>query len=320
LTDIYSEQESGTQEISQASSSPEDEHELPNRDKVPTDQLDPFPSWSDESSESSEADAEPERHDQRLNSSFVEQSKADVDSILDQIIRIGMLIRTSSAASRLNKADAYFGFEEFQNLGTLGYQHSPKLPTNDLLELKTHLLMCLFRRLSLSDNNDSKSYELGFGSELAKLEPAHREILNHLVYANLRRRNRFLYARRHGQKLAAAQNVLFLEWNKTRPTDEKAPADGSRPSITERATSAQKAGTPTLKSGTRVSTGRIELKDLENLTRRSQGQYALSRASVSWNKSGWPYAPKVSEERKTFQCPCCHLTLPVQESKDWYWK
>jgi hypothetical protein len=243
-----------------------------------------------------------------------------VDKILDQIIQLGMLIRSASAASRLNKADASFGVREYESLDEGKLLESSRLPVQDLLELKTHLLAYLFRRPPRQEDNSLGRYTLNFESELRRLEPAHRHVLDYLIYSNLRRRNRFWYARTHGQKLAAAQHLLFPEQPNVLLSDSKLNTKQVQPTRDGRSGNMQEMGTPSITTKTDASTGTIDLRKLEELAQRYQGQHAMSRASVSLRKSGWPHPPKLLEDRTTFQCPCCHLTLSYREAEQWNWR
>jgi hypothetical protein len=288
------------------------------REDVSTDESDPFAPWSDESSLSSDDGIS--NTDNRIKLTVLEQSKADADSILDQIIRLGVLIRSSSSASRLNKADAYFGYKDYLNLHRDDSERSSKLPIKDLRELKAHLLACLFRSSILPGSKGSASYKTSFESDFDGLDAGHRKALDCLIYANLRRRNRFWYARRHGQKLATAQTVLFPEEPKVYRRDETNMARATARSRHDEIVSAQEMGNQSMTTGTAASNDKVEPDKLEGLAGRSQGQHTMSRASVSLKKSGWPHPPRLSDERKTFRCPCCYLTLSSMEAERWYWR
>lgn len=281
-------------------------------DGLSTDQSDPFPSWSDESSASSGVDTEPPSS----SISPIEQSKKDVESILDQIIRIGTLIRSAGTASRLRKADSYFMFVDFTNLSNTNYQHSNKLATKDLLELRVHLLVSLFINPSRYHSMPARNVQFDFEPDLNKLEPSHREVLERLIFANLRRRNRFWYARKHARKLLAAQTILFPEQKEAQITEPDLPSK-RLPSSENQNPWPLKLGTLSTITGTAPSEGQIELRHLKPMGPQQQ---SMSRASVSLKKSGWPYPPKVPDERKTFRCPCCYLTLSSLEADRWHWR
>ncbi|KAH0563114.1 hypothetical protein GP486_002320 [Trichoglossum hirsutum] len=308
---------SGGIEQFQGTLSPEDIKHDPVHDESSTDRSDPFASWSDESSVSAGTNTE----QQQPNSSIspIEQSKLDVESILDQIIRLGILIRSSGNASRLRRADAYFSFGNFENLDNKDYKHSLKVPTKDLLELRAHLLAYLFIHPSQYGSKLTRGDQFNFKSNLSELEPSHREVLEHLTFANLRRRNRFWYAQKHAGKLAAAQTILFPEQPKASIMEQDLPNKQLRLPSNEdfRPAAVPEAGTLSTITGTAASEGKIELQKLGQMAHH---QHAMSRASVSLKKSGWPHPPKMSEQRKTFRCPCCYLTLSSLEAERWHWR
>jgi len=296
-----------------------DERLTMHQEEAITDESDPFAPWSDGLIGDSEAAT--------VNvpvtgqSSLLEQSKADVDSILDQVIRLGVLIRSSSSASRLNKADAHFSSTDYANLHTDDCEKSAKLPIEDLRALKTHLLIYLFRKPMSKLLSSFTSYELSLESDLKGLEQSHREAVESLIYANLRRRNRFWYARRHGRKLATAQNVLFRRETGSHSGDTSSDTGNDTADPTDNhKVHAQKTGPQSTISGTAASKDKVSFEQLEGLQDPFHDKHALSRASVSFKKSGWPHPPKLAEDRKTFRCPCCYLTLSSMEVERWHWR
>ena len=304
---------SGGIEHYQNTHSPEDANDDPLHDEFLTDRSDRFASWSDESSASCGSDTE------QPSSSIppIEQSKIDVESILDQIIRLGILIRSSGTASRLRKADMYFTLADFANLSNTDYKHSPKVPTKDLLELRAHLLASLFIHPSQYSSKLARGDQFDFESDLNELESSHREVLEHLTFANLRRRNRFWYAQTHAGKLAAAQTILFPKQTKAPIIEQDLPGKQLPSNEDHRPSAAPKVGALSTITGTAPSEGKIQLRKLDQITPHQQ---AMSRASVSLKKSGWPHPPKMPEQRKTFRCPCCYLTLSSLEADRWHWR
>jgi hypothetical protein len=231
-----------------------------------------------------------------------------------------MVIRSSGAASRLNKADAYFTFEDYENLDNRSYVHSSRLPVKTLRELKSHLLMCLFMQPSPQNTRHLGGQERDFATDLERLEPMHRKVLARLVYTNLRRHNRFCYAQIHGQKLAAAQAMLL-----PMPPGQSSQCILSPMDLaTNKAQSAGRrkyagAQSMQLPSNTETVASR-DLIDLSKFTAPAWGREGMSRMSVSLRKSGWPHPPPSTKERKTFQCPCCCLTLSSMEAERLQWR
>ncbi|KAF2873108.1 hypothetical protein BDV95DRAFT_372161 [Massariosphaeria phaeospora] len=277
-----------------------------------TNESDPFLSWSDESSTSSADSSQLEPCLPPL-----QQAKNDVESILDQTIRLGMLIRSSGTASRLRKADAYFTYEDFRNLGNQTHKHSKKIPIEDLIELKAHLFAYLFLHSARHDSTVHQHNGFELDSEFQNLDPHQREVLEHLIFANLRRRNRFWYQRKHAGKLAVAQTVLFPEQANMMATEQNAVIKQQPLKEEPHPLVKPKFGGASTITGTAPSEGKI---DLANFEKKQTHQQALSRASVSLQKSGWPHPPSMSDDRQTFRCPCCYFTLPSLQADRWHWR
>lgn len=269
-----------------------------------------FEPWSDESSEGVGDDSGDGRQDSAETS--IERSKRDVESILDQIIRLGTLIRTSGKASRLRRADAHFSFEDFQKLDNSSFRNTLKIPTNDVLELRTHLIAYLFMSPALYNSVAGTLDQFNIESVLTELQPDTRSAIDHLVFANLRRRVRFWYAQKHAVKLASAQRVLFFdqpasERGSQRPQSREQPVQRSEKSRNS------KVQMPSTTSGTIASEGTIDVRKLHT-------PIAMSRMSVSLTKSGWPHPPLIHDKRKSFKCPCCHMTLSSLHAERQTWR
>lgn len=146
--------------------------------------------------------------------------------------------------------------------------------------------------------------------------------MNHLVVANLRRRNRFAYAKRHQQKLDKAvvpQKVpgvwSLAPLSGTRSDDSltennlpQIVSDGGLPteSVRKAIPPPQDSCVPLDISETDppIRTGDI-LKPVAVVTEETQ-----SRVSVSTARQNYPSPPPQIEGRKWFRCPCCSQTLP----------
>lgn len=114
------------------------------------------------------------------------EAKLDVDAAIDNLALIAVAIRRSGQRSRLLKADRSFD-------------------RSALVELEIHLTcMALLRRTSPKEEFP-KHHEDDPAWWQSEIEGEPTPLQDRLIEANLRRRNRFLYAQRHSKKLAIQQ-------------------------------------------------------------------------------------------------------------------
>ncbi|KAM6529683.1 hypothetical protein FALCPG4_007812 [Fusarium falciforme] len=170
-------------------------------DDSSSEQSDTFAPWSD-NSDSEETDGQP-------HVSLLEQAMADTESVLGQLIRIGKVIRAAGTVSRLRRADENFSIEDYRHLEDESYKQSPKVDIEDLRALKAHLMTLLFAKPSKSGTEPGSGARgpWGFETGLGNLQEAHRSTIEQLCFANLLRLNRFNYAKRHAEKLAASAEI-----------------------------------------------------------------------------------------------------------------
>ncbi|KAM0259123.1 hypothetical protein ACHAQJ_003494 [Trichoderma viride] len=116
----------------------------------------------------------------------------DIDDILDQLIMLGFAIRKSGTVTRLRKADSSF-------------------KSNENEDLRKHLEFILLNSAVRRQKNREDSVENTTKKRMQEVTPEQR----HLILANLRRRHRFRYARRHQQKLD--QLTVYPLVAKTKP-------------------------------------------------------------------------------------------------------
>ncbi|KAF2851859.1 hypothetical protein T440DRAFT_46156 [Plenodomus tracheiphilus IPT5] len=244
----------------------------------------------------------------------MDQAKSDVDAILEQIIRLGVLIRSSGAPSRVTKADAYFDTQNYQQLENEKYPHSAKLPLQDLLALKSHLLSYIFLNPQRFARNQLTQYDLDFRKDLAELSPQRRQILESLLFANLRRRNRFWYARTHAEKLAATQELYFPQQSTTDISKKDVATDSA---TTLHMKEQPKVGAILNDTETAASEFKLDQNLLKPI---DTPKPPMSRVSVSIQGSGWPRPPLLGPGRRTFRCPCCHLTLSEDDAELISWR
>ncbi|RSM08258.1 hypothetical protein CDV31_008266 [Fusarium ambrosium] len=255
---------------------------------------------------------------------------ADTESILSQLIRTAKVIRAAGTVSRLRRADENFSIEDYRHLEDEGYQQSANVDIEDLRALKAYLMMLLFAQPpeSVTELRSVARGPWSFEADFNNLQDRHRSTIEQLCYANLLRRNRFNYAKRHAEKLAASVQSHGPEDPK--PTGD-ATANGSDAiGPTEQVISLEQAPKSVtrnlpfpdlrqqgLMSETTPSEGTVDARALKRAT---DSQVALSRKSVSLDKSGWPHPPALARNRASFRCPCCHQILPSEESKQLLWR
>ncbi|KAF2972307.1 hypothetical protein GQX73_g1326 [Xylaria multiplex] len=142
---------------------------------------------------------------------------------------------------------------------------------------------------------------------------------HHLVLANLRRRHRFVYAKRHQQKLDRAvvpqrelRAVSVVQVPKPR---EDFASGNSRPqAVPDRSvpTESLSRETPPLESSVSMDMSATDPSAVEGkilLKTSLISQDTASHVSVSVARLHYPSPPK-NEKRKWFKCPCCSQTLP----------
>ncbi|KAL6895732.1 hypothetical protein HDV57DRAFT_480287 [Trichoderma longibrachiatum] len=289
----------------------EDEHEV-NADLDPTPlfgESDPFTVWSDDSDSTSRDESRP-----KSPVSPLRRVMTDIESSIDQLIRLGTLIRSSGTMARLRRADLNFTLQDYEHLDDETYEQSPKVDIADLRALKTHLVAILFMCPSqaVKDGLRNSEEQPDFAKCFNLLEDNHRQTIDRLIFANLRRRNRFLYAKRHAEKLAlqleeddeAEESTVAsedeTETEALKPTHESKPRQGAI-------------------SATAPSEGTVDGYALKKLS-QARSQETMSLKSVSLRRSGWPRPPRVDENRASFQCPCCCQTLATRESSQLLWR
>ncbi|RSM07427.1 hypothetical protein CEP52_005210 [Fusarium oligoseptatum] len=116
------------------------------------------------------------------------------EDLLDQIIRLGFAIRKSGTTSRLRRADKSFREEDHQ-------------------DLKAHLALALALNAGKQCDNRTKTTAERVPDpqkSYDQLMPEQRQ----LIIANLRRRHRFLYARRHQKKLEEPPELNIFQETK----------------------------------------------------------------------------------------------------------
>ncbi|KAL3447097.1 hypothetical protein BJX65DRAFT_104514 [Aspergillus insuetus] len=214
-------------------------------------------------------------------------SRKDVEENLNQLTRLAVVIRKAGTRSRLQKADTSFNLND------------PRL-----ILLSRHLEFLLLVRPDEHGGSDSSGQQLG----LAQVTP----IQQRLIDANLRRRNRFLYAQKHAKKLGGNFRPL-------KPTPIAMPPLVKQVPRPEASTSAYSAGVGETALGSTTTATMVD----EPIVIPSKQQTATSTAtaiSVTTTQISYPKPPIIHNDQALFTCPCCCQSLPVAMGRGSHWK
>ncbi|KAM0524671.1 hypothetical protein ACHAPE_000770 [Trichoderma viride] len=230
----------------------------------------------------------------------------DIDDILDQLILLGFAIRKSGTVTRLRKADSSF-----------------KLGENE--DLKEHLEFILLNGVARKQKNGKDNVGITTRERVQEVTPEQR----HLILANLRRRHRFRYARRHQQKLdqltpypPVAKTKPFVhtpeEHQKMTPGLNRSPAsnDGKSPPTEDFPRTQPSTAPPQSLQAPEMSATTLSVTEGDVLQIAVPTPAAASRVSVSVATMHYPSPPPISQKMRGFKCPCCYQTLP-EMYKNW---
>ncbi|UKZ70729.1 uncharacterized protein TrAtP1_011700 [Trichoderma atroviride] len=264
------------------------------------------PVWSDESTDE---ELEVELRLLASRSPLGKQMKA-VELMLDQLARIALAVRRSGRRSRLQKADQRFKPED----------HS---------DLQTHLVTILLAHPE-SSGGPFHLFDLNNPSILKEqTDPARlSEIQQRLVRCNLKRRNRFLYAQRHAEKLGSGilqnqSHIQPIEATESPPNASKEPVKVAVTSVPlpiqekqpDRGENAPV--NPTVRTGTSASAVSNVLA-LQQMHKSAPAASTVMSTTVRLLK--YPHPPKVGEDVLIFKCPCCCQALPRVFLEGQKWK
>lgn len=231
--------------------------------------------WSDQSSIASDQEAE------RISPKGpLTQAMKGVESTINQLHNLSTAVRRTGNHLRLQKADSRFNRAEHKTL-------------------EQFLKVCMLARTSQDT--------------LERLEDESRltAIQIRLINANLRRRNRFLYAQRHAKNLARRQEATV---------DIPSPRGVVEGASPEPVSSPDERSLPQTKQKTRFdeSTATMLGKDAKLITSPPSGRETQVTSITS--KIHYPNPPKMEEGVSSFKCPCCCQVLPRMISQGQRWR
>lgn len=222
------------------------------------------------------------------------QSMKEVDDNLSQLTRVMIAVRKAGTRSRLEKADASFDAA------------SPPLRA-----FRRHLELLLLVRAGEEQTSDSV-FQLFDQERLTAIQLR-------LIDANIRRRNRFLYAQRHALKLGlrsrARNDVLFkMKGSITLPLDLH------RPSTASGGTTWMTENIPGDPPDQETTTATIPENPVILPPKEVVTPAATTVLSVTTSRISYPAPPPIRNNQGIFRCPCCCQSLPAATGQGRQWK
>lgn len=209
--------------------------------------------------------------------------------VLDQLARIAVAVRQLGRNSRLQKADHRFRPSNHEGL-------------------EAHLNTILLARREVSkDQIDT---------------PRLSDVQQRLVYCNLKRRNRFLYAQQHSKQ----SNPLSTEnhshsvvpVNTMDPTDAQPGRHNDNKS--QPANIGRAAGGYDAKTGTSTSALNHSCLLYTDPVPVPAAPVASTITSTAAVDLEYPLPPSTDDDAHEFRCPCCCVTLPAELLEGNRWK
>lgn len=249
-----------------------------------------FSPWSDEfMSDDSVSDEQPEKQpDPPFSSNPLRESMQSIEAILNQLARIAISVRQSGKRSRLQRADHLFRPEDHE-------------------DLRNHLNTIILAR--------------GEFSQLL-IDPSNLgEIQQRLIYCNLKRRNRFLYAQRHSKRLNPvmpaptnqARAIEILDFNYEGEQKPMSPP----PALKTLGKAPNASTNHTIRTGTSASA----ISESFILPKAPLPATAVSTiVSSTTIDLKYPRPPEVKDGAHVFTCPCCCQVLSVSVLEGNRWK
>lgn len=225
--------------------------------------------------------------------SKVESSRMkDVEGSLNQLTRLTTAIRKAGIRSRLQKADSSID------------PNDPRISS-----LRRHLECLVLVYPEEHGNSYSSEQQL----DTARLTP----IQLRLIDANLRRRNRFLYAQKHAQKLG-----MDSEQPENMPSETfKLVKQGRSLNVGEADTPSQEEKMATKDSRQVQSTTTATLVDEPIvIPPKEVVRSTTTVVSVTSSRISYPRPPPIKDDQVLFTCPCCCLSLPIAMARGNQWK
>jgi hypothetical protein len=218
----------------------------------------------------------------------------DMDSALESLVSLSLAIRRTGRRSRLHKADRLFKPEEHD-------------------ELKKHLEAIILLRPGEGPCDGDDEFKHKMDSLSA--------VQNHLVMANLKRRNRYIQAHLHS--LGLKKRSAGFEQRPIPETAEKVttPTASSKGKLGAAAVPtaalfhqkpSQPLAAPMSVTSASIPESKLEYKEPVIKKSDSTPMTVITQITAS---ARYP-RPRLSGSEQVVQCPCCCQMLPVSEAKN----
>lgn len=216
----------------------------------------------------------------------------DVEDSLHQLVRLTVAIRKAGTRSRLRKADS---------------SYDPGSP--QIRSFRRHLELLLLVHPDKHGCSESSKQQL---------DPAQlTQIQLRLIEANLRRRNRFLYAQKHAQKLG----VNYAP-RKDLPSEGPVLAQpAARSNIGNTTSLPQVVNVPIedhLQAQSTTTATRVD--DPIVIPPKQVIKSATTVVSTTSSRIAYPKPPLIFDHQIFFTCPCCCQSLPAAVGRGNQWK
>jgi hypothetical protein len=222
----------------------------------------------------------------------------DVEDNLDQLVRLTVAIRKAGTQSRLHKADSSF---------------DPSRP--QILALRLHLMAIILVHPEANGGSNSSIKML----EQAQLDQADLDPVQlRLIDANLRRRNRFLYAQKHARKLGVGSHL----GHSAPPIRMSALANQGPLSHATLTIRAPKMTTldPGNDGPPESTTTATAVDSPLELNQKQAAKAPTTVISITTSQIRYPRPPSISDAQRAFTCPCCCQSIPATMGRGNHWK
>ncbi|KAK2589657.1 hypothetical protein QQS21_012664 [Conoideocrella luteorostrata] len=216
----------------------------------------------------------------------VETATQNIDSALGSLSRLGLSIRQLGKASRTRRADRRFDPDEHE-------------------EFRTHL-RCILLLRPTADRHSMKDIEESRLSQLQK----------RLIDCNLRRRNRFLLAQKHSEKLKASQRTPQSSRPAERPSAPlPLPSSSGHDKDETKATELKattESGPRPLREAERAGANLPSAASTTEGTPLALCDDTAAKTTITSlaRTKEFPRPPKPLIGRRIYRCPCCFQSLP----------
>lgn len=232
----------------------------------------------------------------------------NTELILDQLIKLGFAVRQSGTTARLQKADRSF---------------TPN-SQDDFRDYLAHVLLA-----QVTNQKQLEDSEEGEARDMWTRRRDHYKNLDllssvqlKLIEANVRRRHRFNYAKRHAGRLAEQGRVLHdgPDLRRTIPPSNES-RDNPTPSAIQKHKEIQSFPEHAASTRNTITTAtQVEEQFVPKLSATAPSQRDDTVVSITIQKLHYPRPPLRTKDQKAFTCPCCFQTLSEEQAQTNLWR